>query len=149
MMAGWFNSSCEPLLYLKKAIPARISHLVDFSLDADPLKNLPPSLGVIISGDTTDRVEEGVAEGMTWADLFPETVVESAEPTEIRLRDDDCRIVLSLIAWGDFNGDGLEDALLFRCFYVIKGTLRHYEHVVLTRLGSEDRIIEIPVDLYK
>jgi hypothetical protein len=53
MMEGWFKECCEPLLYLKKAKPARISYLADFRLDADPLKNLPPCLGPIISGDTS------------------------------------------------------------------------------------------------
>jgi hypothetical protein len=147
-MEAWFKASCEPLLYLKKATPPRISYLADFRLDADPLKNLPPSLGPIISGDTERDVEEGVAKGMTWADLFPETVVESATPTEIRLMGGDFLVVLSLIAWGDFNGDGLEDVLLFRSFHVTVGTLRYYEHVVLTRHNREGRLLVVPMDVY-
>jgi len=148
-MEGWFKISCEPLLYLKKAAPARVSYVADFRLDKDPLKNLPPRLGPIVSGDTRDRVEEGVARGMTWTDLFPETVVESAAPTKIDLRCADNTIGLSLIAWGDFNGDGLEDVLLFHAFNVISGTLRCYKHVVLTRRSREDRLSVVPMDVYK
>ena len=145
---SWFKAACEPLLYLKKAKPARVSYIADFKLNVNPLSVLPPSLGPIISGDEERRVEQGVAQGKTWADLFPGTVVESAGPTDVRLKDDNTLITLSLIAWGDFNGDGFEDVLVYRTFNVIKGTLRSYRHVVLTRCNSKDRLTVVPIDIY-
>lgn len=147
-MESWFKAACEPLVYLKKAKPARISYIADFELNADPLTVLPPSLGPIISGDEERWVKQGVAEGKTWADLFPGTVVESSEPTKIHLKDKDALIILSLIAWGDFNGDGFEDVLLYRCFYITVGTLRSYRHVVLTRRSSKDKLTIVPFDIY-
>jgi hypothetical protein len=65
------------------------------------------------------------------------------------LRCGDSLVDLVLLAWGDFNGDRIEDVLLFRFLHAVENTLVYCEHVVLTRLGSQDRIIEILMDPYK
>jgi hypothetical protein len=147
-MESWFKAACEPLLYLRMAKPARISHVARFRLSENPLSVLPPTLGPIISGDTRDRVEQGIAEGKRWAELFPGTMIESAKPTEVRLNHEGHVVILTLVAWGDFNGDGVEDMLVYRASHVVEGTLRHYGHVVLTRLGEGERLSVIDVDLY-
>ena len=144
-MASWFISVCEPPLFLKRASPARISYLADFAWDQEPLSNLPPMLGP----DRQENYVAGIAKGKTWVDFFPDTVVEEVGRTKIRLVTTGTRIRFEVVAWADFNGDGIEDILLWTSRYAVGGTLRRYCHVVVTRLGEGDRLKEVRLPIYR
>jgi len=51
---------------------------------------------------------EGRGEGLDW----------------ITVDEDDTRITLEIKAFGDFNGDGIEDILLFKSCFALEGTMR-------------------------
>jgi hypothetical protein len=48
----------------------------------------------------------------------------------------EARIELEIKGFGDFNGDGIEDILLFKSDTVIEGTFYAYYPVILTRLAA-------------
>lgn len=142
-MDGWFNQICSPLKYLKNVSPSRISYLENFKLSDAPLKTLPLTLGLYLSGDEEERVDTAFAKGMTWEDFSPEMKAEIKSPNLIELIGDDSLTVITLLAWGDFNGDGTEDILLNVSHSIPSGTYHDYNHVILTRLGENGKLVQM------
>lgn len=106
---------CNTLQYLKKAKLSKISYLHDFKLADDPLKNLPLTLGYHLSSD--EEVASARAKGLSWKEFEPNAKVEVKNPNNISIviQDSEGEFAgtdISLLAWGDFNGDGIEDVLV-------------------------------------
>ena len=142
-MESWFKSICYSLRYLKKALPSRISHLKDFQLANEPLKNLPLTLDLILSGDDEREAKAALEKGMTWKDFAPDAKVEVINPNNIMIKRKDSETSLILLAWGDFNHDGVEDILLDVNHSVTSGTYRDYSHAILTRLAKDGKLAQI------
>ena len=142
-MESWFKSTCYSLRYLEKAIPSRISYLKNFRLTNAPLKNLPLTLDLILSGDDEREAKAALEKGMTWKDFAPDAKVEVTNPNEIVIKREDSETNLTLLAWGDFNHDGVEDILLDVSHSVTSGTYRDYGHVILTRLEKDGKLVQI------
>jgi hypothetical protein len=70
-------------------------------------------------------------------DLYSDVTVSNRSPNEISIivggEEDGTKVILSLIAWGDFDGDAIEDLLLECTTYYLGGSGRSYDHVMLTR----------------
>ena len=58
----------------------------------------------------------------------------------------EARIQLEIKAFGDFNGDGVEDVLLIKSDKVIAGTFFAIYSVFLTRLTPGGRLKQLEVD---
>ena len=142
-MESWFKSTCYPLQYLEKALPSRISHLKNFRLANEPLENLPLTLDLILSGDDERAAKAALEKGMTWRDFAPDAKVEVTNPNEILIKREDSETKLTLLAWGDFNHDGVEDILLGVGHSVPSGTYSHYGHAILTRLEKGGKLVQI------
>ena len=54
------------------------------------------------------------------------------------------RVGFDVLAWGDFDGDGIDDVLLFRWNRALGGTLAYYSHVVLTKKSPSARLTVVP-----
>ena len=139
---GWFKSVVLPKLYLATARPARVSHLREFRLTDRPLDHLPPELGLILSPEDENRITR-FARGETWGAICPSLRVKVEDEYTIVVADDDEKNHIDLLAWADFDQDGIEDVLLDVANYAIQGTLCAYRYVILTRKTPGGRLLVI------
>jgi hypothetical protein len=136
---------CHTLQYLKKAQPSKISYLHDFKLSADPLKNLPLTLGHHLSSN--EEVASARAKGLSWKEFEPNAEVEVKNPNNISIviQDSEGEFAgtdISLLAWGDFNGDGIEDILLSVTHF--SGASGHdFSIAAITKTSKDRRITQL------
>lgn len=142
-MDGWFKQICSPLKYLKNVAPSKVSYLEKFKLSDAPLKTLPLTLGLYLSGDEGERADTAFAKGIAWKDFSPEMKVKVKSQNHIELMEGDSLTVITLLAWGDFNRDGTEDILLNVSHFIPSGTYHDYGHVILTRLKKNGKLVQI------
>jgi hypothetical protein len=76
---------------------------------------------------------------------FPDATADLVEPQSIRITGYGFATVVDLLAWGDFDHDGIEDVLLFLSRYATGGTFRFYHHVALTRLDEEAKLTMVDI----
>lgn len=67
--------------------------------------------------------------------------MESASANELTIVAGWGRHSFELIGWGDFNWDGVEDILVYHSFRVMDGTMRWYDHYILTRLAEDGDLV--------
>jgi hypothetical protein len=137
-MESWYRSAVGFVPYLRNAIPAKVSHVAGFSLAADPLRDLPIQLGAYLAEE--EPFKRAVAEGKTWKEFYPGATVLESAPHRAKLQDDGANVFVDLLAWGDFNKDGIEDILLYVAKSARGGTFRSYTHAVITRLEKDGRL---------
>jgi len=111
-MESWFKQATEPLVLLQKARPARQSFVAAIDLRKDPLSLLPPTLAPWIEAAERRRNEALEAARKPWKAAYPRTVVERAEQDRVILVTPGSRTIIEILAWADFDGDGIEDLLL-------------------------------------
>jgi len=143
-MESWFIRDCNTLRFLKKSIPSKVSYLSDFILSEDAIKYLPANLiewGCVGSEEECNKIY-----GKTIEDLGPGLKVKVEDNFNLKLEYDGTANSLTLLAWGDFTHDGVEDILLSVTHHYIEGTGRGYESVVLTRLKKNGKLVKIPID---
>lgn len=143
-MESWFIVASMPITHLKRARPSQKSFVSAFRLSDDPLKHLPPTLGSF--GDDFESAQEAAKSGKTWKDLYPQTKVRVIDQHQVEMSDECMKHRIELVAWGDFNIDGVEDLLVHVCDYAVGGTFRSYGYVVLTRFTADSRltVIDLP-----
>lgn len=116
------------------AKPSRLSYVEGFRLDGLALDALPSSLSWAVAPEDEDAVEEAERQGLSWRRYKPELRVLNASQDALAVDEDGARIALETKAFGDFDGDGVEDVLLFKSSRAVdEGTMRHYTPVLLTR----------------
>ena len=141
---SWFKSVVVPKLFLACARPARVSHLHDFRLTDRPLRKLPLHLGLNFMEDW--KWEKRLARfqrGETWGEIRPTLGVEVEDEHAIVVAGDGEKNCINLLAWGDFDGDGIEDVLLSVANYAIRGTSCAYRYVIVTRKTPGGRLLVI------
>ena len=130
-------------MYLKKAKPAKTSYIDNFDLTEDPLRYLPPSIGITLSGDEARSVEEAIRKGQTWQEYDPTASVTIKDKNNIEIKYEGGGFTfITLQAWGDFNQDGIEDILLF-LLQDTGGSLTYSEHAILTRLEENEPLVQL------
>ena len=119
-------NTCEAIEMLRRARPARISYVRDFAMSAEAVNVLPVMLD---NGAMFGRLcEEFIAnrQGVAWSNVDKIINVKIHGEFAIRVlaqQDTDIQsegfpsssggsINVSLLAWADFNGDGVEDMLI-------------------------------------
>ena len=138
---GSFVRYVYPQLYLRQATSAKKSFLTEFALSEDLLEDAPPSLGLFACpAEEADRVDGIESTGGTWADAYPEDRVEVHSAHYATVNGRGGRVVIRLLAWGDFDGDGIEDVLLWLWQDSTEGTYVNYAVVALTRRGPDERM---------
>lgn len=149
-MSSWFQFSAGTLARLRYAKPSRASYVKDVVFSTNALWLLPATLHNRSRSALEDAVREGrldkaVGE-LSFGDLCPGAVVESATPNSIVFTYSGMKVYLKLAAWGDFDHDGIEDLLCEYSLLLLGGSGRFYNHVILSRLGPgkelEERTIE-------
>jgi hypothetical protein len=140
---SFFKDQCDVLLLVLTAKPSRISYVTDFKFDETALDMLPPSLSWILSGDEEAAAGKAERRGLSWRKFKPGVKVLKKDADWISVEEPgSARISLELKAFGDFNGDGIEDVLLFKSTSAINATYRYYEPVILTRT-ADGRLLKV------
>lgn len=144
-MEGWFRLECNTLKFLKNSIPSRVSYLSDFVLSKDTIRYLPAMLIYGFYGGSEEEFKR--MNSKTLKDLEPKLKVKIEGKFNLDLDYDNTANTIKLLAWGDFNHDGIEDILLYSTHHYVGGSGRSYESVVLTRLEKNNKLIELPLTI--
>jgi hypothetical protein len=128
---SWFIANCDPLIYLLHAKPAKFSQVRGFNIQKEygllPAKLIFPNMG-------SDPQPRG-----TLQKAFPHARVVATTPTSITLdsKKAGMKTSISVLAWGDFNGSGYDQMLVFIANYALQGTYHSYTPYVLTRTTAK------------
>lgn len=133
---SFYKKTCEPLVTISNAQPAKISFIRNFSLKQD-YKMLPASIIFpSLSGEETPYDLKTV---------YPDVQVLKASNTSATLisRNADMESNVSILAFGDFNKDGYDDMLIFVAHHLVGGTYHSYDTYLLTRKSENGALIII------
>lgn len=127
------------LAILQKARPSRVSFVKDLSFETIQLEDIPYSIMVFT---------ESKPEDFTFHDDCPDAIIESRTPHRLLwycLLDPDDKesklgYLLELLAWGDFNDDGIEDVLCNFMYDFVYGYNRDAYMVVLSKYSAEGKL---------
>ena len=134
-MDSWAALETFPLALLRQAKPSVSSHVSALSLDGFDLRHLPYAIMTF---------SERMPDGYSFHDDCPEPVMEIREPHQLRWycppKDphDQLNYQVMLLAWGDFNHDGLEDVLMKFNYWFSFARNSGHEMVVLTRYPDQE-----------
>jgi hypothetical protein len=130
---SFFIAGCDIPQMLLKAKPSATSYLDDFHLDASALDVLPA--GIAGLADDSDALQAAEKKGASLKQYAPDLKVQVKETHDDRLvvQGEEARYDLEVAGFGDFNGDGIEDVLIFQASYAVGGSMHIYEPVILTR----------------
>ena len=142
--AAWLKYPCGTLKLLDQAAPPKRSFLPPseelFDLKLLPLMLFPvlsdyeQTYGYNIENDTyQDRVDKGFME--------IEKPKRKPSPFDIAYIDDGMEQRLTQVVRTDFNGDGIEDVLLYEAVYALEGSYRSYDVIILTRKSVDSKFV--------
>lgn len=140
---GFFIKGCDLPQLILAAKPSRVSYVGSLKLDAAALDVLPPSVEALNYDE--DGMKAAEAKGQSVRQFDPALKVEKAEGLHLVVANDDSRYDLEIVGYGDFNGDGIEDLLLFQASYATQGTMHVYAPLILTRTRPSGVLHEIDV----
>jgi len=148
-MQSWFIHACEPKKGLLKAQDSEVSYVSELlSLPAEEIiYRLDLSDFVAVSGEEQDAFNIAHEKGIHWMDLIYDFEFEKTEDGSISMesRAQNLILYLDFVAFGDVNGDGVEDINVNVTFHLIQGTYRWYDSVwfstdrkgaMLSKIGS-------------
>ena len=143
---SWFLEAAVPAQHLAGALPSRVSYVKDLDLSRRPLL-LPPELCIetVAEASEVERLDALVAAGKGWREIWPRLSWKVGGAHDIEVGDSDGVTHLTVLAWGDFNRDGIEDVLLNVSQIGLTSSWRSYRNVILTRRELQGRI-EIVAD---
>ncbi|MFL1407060.1 hypothetical protein ACJO2E_17100 [Marinobacter sp. M1N3S26] len=103
-------------------------------LDRNLPVEAPAEFALAISGDTQRRAQARE----TWAEVETPAGFEPVSNYEAVYRGQDGSVQrLRVLARGDYNGDGLEDAILYLTEGVDGGSYAHARYLIVTRLAQD------------
>lgn len=146
MDAAWLKYPCGTLRLLNQAVKPKRSFLPPpeelFDLKLVPLMLFPilsdfeQTYGYDITNETyQDRMDKGLLK-----------VVELGERqsrVDVGYTDDGMDQFLTQVVRTDFNGDGIEDVLLYEAAYAVGGSHRAYDLIILTRKSADSKFVII------
>jgi hypothetical protein len=142
-MEGFLIRTCELLFALKNAELPRKSFLSEPHVGVSNMELLPADVLTTQTNDSYKELVRKAKRGTTVAMLARtgEVVVHSQSPTEIHLTyEDDMDQLLREVGRADFNGDGIEDIMVFCAGRAVGGTMGFSDYIFLTRRKPEGRL---------
>ena len=139
-MAGWFNSERGIIPFWEHAIPAKQSCVRPLPMNRQLLHWLPLDLGPQISNEKIEAAAQATKTGKSWLEFYPDTKIIKQTSNSIELSADGFWVTLAVMAYGDFDHDGYDDALLYVSHSAIGGTLNYSFNAKLTRTNASDRL---------
>jgi len=137
-MAGWFHLERGVIPFWEHAIPARHSFVRPLPMNRNLLPLLPLDLGPQISGEEVASASAAVKAGQSWLEFYPDTKIIKRPPECVHLAVDGFIVGLTVMAYGDFDHDGYDDALVLVSHSAIGGTLSYSFNAILTRTNASD-----------
>lgn len=127
-----FLRDCKVFRFLKKATAARSSCIERYRLTGKSPDELPPTLGYFISGEQEEAVDNAEQANWNWKRYSPKLEFHVLSPTVLTADGDGETDQLEVMAFGDFNHDGIQDMLVWVSNRA-GGTLVQHGAIVLTR----------------
>jgi hypothetical protein len=139
--AEWVITKCKVLRLLKKAKPARVSHVREVLRMANPAPLLPPEMAMTITDDDDTSQARAEAAGKTWTQIAKVEISRGESYLDdMAVVGDDFGGVFNWLAVGDFDGDGVEDVVATRTVGPDGGTLSESKTFILTRTKPSGRL---------
>jgi hypothetical protein len=136
-MEGYLIRTCSLLEELEKAkLPLR-SFIENPRVGLDSLNLLPAEM---LSFIPEDSEESARLRGLTVAQAVPRKSIEEASSDELILSYGGLRQEFWEAARADFNGDGIEDILVFTGGRAEGGTMGYSDYFVLTRTSASGKL---------
>lgn len=141
--ASFFKDQCYTAALVLAAKPSRVSYVNNFKLDESALDLLPPSMTFAPIGEVEDAADQAERQGLSWKKFRPHLKIREKSVNGITVLEpgenprEDVLINLEIKGFGDFNGDGIEDVLLFKEGHPVEGTFYSYHLVILTRVAAD------------
>jgi hypothetical protein len=144
---SFFKDQCQTLAVVLTGKPSRTSYVRNFKLNDAALDLLPPTLTFAPFGED-EEIDKAEQQGLSWKRFKPGLKIKEKSANGITVLEPgmdgqgkpdpqaDATVELEIKAFGDFNGDGIEDVLLFKEDHPVEGTFYGYELVILTRLTA-------------
>jgi hypothetical protein len=143
-----------------RAKPSRVSYVKAFRLNDAALDRLPPTMtsGLIDDDDDQDAARKAELNGLSWRKFIPGLKIQKKYANGIEVMepalddegkpdpDHGAEVDLEIKAFGDFNGDGIEDVLLWTTDQAVRGTLYWFQPVALTRLTPGGPLKQIEIE---
>ena len=128
-------AKCRAMRRLLEAKPAKKSFVRNFTLDAHSLDHLPAIVNPAGSCDFLCRQFVANERRISWNRFAVSKTIstESVSEHELKVLTETESLTLKLMARADFNGDGLEDLLLWVSVGATEGTWGTTENFLLTR----------------
>lgn len=144
--AGQALKRCGGGRLVKTAKPSRKSGISTFRFSDKSFQEISPAIGRV-SGDAAfeKRKADALAKGKSWADVAKPEALLNVRPHEFGFRLQGRDVLISLLAEGDFDGDGQEDALAYVTTRAVSGPYRACELVALTRAPGEKVLQRVSV----
>ena len=142
-MAGWFSLERGIIPFWQRAVPAKQSFVRPLPMNRKLLQWLPLDLGPQISNEESEAVARAIKAGKSWLEFYPDTKINKQTSDSIELSVDGFGITLTVMAYGDFDHDGYDDALLCVSHSAIGGTLNYSFNAMLTRTNAGERVRSI------
>jgi hypothetical protein len=134
---------CVALVLLESAAPATRTALPTDFLQQTSASSYPASLWPAVADDERQRLS---APGMTLATASGETAWHVLKGELLELEASEFGVHLTLLARGDFDHDGWEDAAFRWEAYARKGSYTDARLVILTRSGRDAVLRELSPD---
>jgi len=132
-MESWFILRSGTLEFLKTAWPSKVSYISDFDFRHSKkiIKYLPASLVLSFHGVSEEDIKG--SEKRPLMTLAPKIKGIIKDEYNLDLEYEDSYCYITLLAFGDYNHDGIEDMLLHVAHHYYMGSGRGYENVILTQ----------------
>lgn len=134
------GKSCEAIQMSIAAKPSKKSFLTDLLLDEQFPSRAPNDFASVVSNDD----ERMLKTTKYWSDMDPITRVESKSKEEAVYYSSNGAIqTIQLLAKGDFNGDGIEDALFNMSLELEGGSYFSTKNILVTRTEINGDLLAI------
>jgi hypothetical protein len=134
------GADCHALRALSQAVSAQRTHLAGLQLDEKVINDLPPDLSLVLSKDDARKVAAAHKEGRSWREFQPITRVTRENSHTMLVEGHGWKVRMEIYAFGDFNGDGVEDILVKTHGWLTEGTYAATRLLVLTRFQDSGRL---------
>ena len=132
--------------FMEKAQPAKTSFVRDLPMNGKLPALLDPDLAPAVTQEESDFIQQAKREGKSWQQAYPETRVKRTWAAGKRghlpfvsFQTDHGWVVITPLAYGDYDHDGFEDVLIFVLHDMAPGSLTYGFTAILTRKNAKER----------
>jgi hypothetical protein len=131
---------CHLIVAVQNAKPARVDYLGPFPLNNARLNEIPAAVVPTPSDEEEAQLKKASARGVSWKGWDRRIHVTKRHGADVLVESRDTYCNLSVYGRGDFDGDGIEDVLLWVSGGGQEGTWSSSTGFVLTRRSPHGRL---------